>query len=141
MNRSQAVAYLDAVLGPTRDLAGVAAGDWDVAIDGALLAMGLDPNATPEVVPTNALGYRVVLRWSALTYLYDRLDGLNVNISEPGIGVTWGDALAKLEKQIAAAAEAARPYVVAGELTLDAGAAYGQRIRHQHDVYASTWGW
>ncbi|HXH79523.1 hypothetical protein [Nocardioides sp.] len=112
-SRAQATQYLDAVLAPSRDLAGVAAGDWDVAIDGALLALG-HPTTT-EPYAGDALGYRAVLRWSALTFLADRLAD-QVDNGNPEGNARWSQAAAQVAERAEKAAIAARPYCLAGEL-------------------------
>lgn len=112
--RDAAANFLDAVLGPTRDLAGVAAGDWDVAVDGALLALGQAVDADPYA--GDVLGYRAVLRWTALVFLADRLAD-QVDNGNPEGNARWSQAAAQVAARAEKAAIAARPYVVAGELT------------------------
>jgi len=84
-----------------------------VAIDGALLALGQAADTEPYA--GDALGYRAVLRWSALTFLADRLAD-QVDNGNPEGNARWSQAADRVALLAEKAAIAARPYIVAGEL-------------------------
>jgi hypothetical protein len=128
MTREDAATYLELRLGPTRDDAGVLEGDWELAIDDALLALGVTASemSGKDVADGDVIGYRALLTYYGLTFLHDRvLNRIDISGSEPSMSLRESQIVTNLERRIATAQAAASGYAVAGSLAASLSG-YGQ---------------
>jgi len=112
----------------------------DLVIDDALLMIGVAASglATAVVADSQVFGYRRVLRYAGLLFVYDQaLNRVDIQIADPDVRKSRSQFVAQLEKAIAAAKSEAEPFIVAtAEIT--AGAiAFGPAICV--DEYSEVW--
>jgi len=113
-SREAAVAYLDVTLGPTRGLAGVAEGDWDVVVDRALTALGYDRSAAATVAAADVHGYELLLDYFALSFLHRRLISLvDISLDGPQMSKSRSQAVKQTKEAMEAARVEAMPYLAA----------------------------
>lgn len=141
MNRTDAVHYLTAQLGPLMTEVGVLVGDFpaDMAggvgeiVDDALLWTGVPASdlATATVNDADVAGFRKVLRYAGLRFIRDHaLNRVDGSISDPNVSKRWAQFVAHLKDSTSEAKAEAEPYLVvdgAGDFTVGA-IVFGDRI-------------
>lgn len=116
MTRAQAAAYVGRRHYGLLIEAGMAATDDDgnlgAAIDGALLAMGIDYDdiASATVESADAEGYRRLLTREFYRTALERLRGIDVSLGDPNVSKRYSQRIEQVERWLAQAAKDAAPY-------------------------------
>lgn len=135
MDRVAACAYLDVSYGPMRDVAGVAAGDWDAAIDAAFVALGETPTNTAPAA--SAYAYRTVLDYTALRFLYRRvLSQVDMSLDGPQMSKSRSQAVKQVKEAMDAARLDALPLMASVDTTTWSVGSIGVGLLEPEETYA-----
>lgn len=118
MNRLDAALYLQSQLGSLFTEVGIEFGDPAVllsdVVDDALLMTGVSyaDLAAAEVASVDVPGFRAVLRYVGLRYVYDNaLNRVDTQISDPNVSKNWSQFVRQLENSVKSALAAAEPHI------------------------------
>ncbi len=134
MTRANAHTYLSTQLASALTEVGadlVSPTSLDVVIDDALLMVGTAASdlATAEVADSKVFGYRRVLRYVGLQYVYDQaLTRVDISIADPDVRKSRSQFTAALKDALEYARQQAEPFLMVDPTFQTGSIAYGPSV-------------